>query len=92
MEVACPQQHRVTTSVLVSILQYAKKREWFSSFYYALPLINGIKMKDGYINGVRSYAGFIKSKTGREYTFAFIVNNFDGSAARPGKKCGSFWM
>ncbi len=43
--------------------------------------MNGIKMKDGYINGVRSYTGYIKNKAGNEYTFSFIVNNFDGSPA-----------
>jgi D-alanyl-D-alanine carboxypeptidase/D-alanyl-D-alanine-endopeptidase (penicillin-binding protein 4) len=37
-------------------------------------------MKDGYINGVRSYTGYIKSKNGNDYTFSFIVNNFDGNA------------
>ena len=61
-------------------MQYAKNQNWFSSFYYDLPEINGIKMKDGYITGVRSYTGYIKSTTGNEYTFSFIVNNFDGSA------------
>ena len=73
--------NRVTTHSLVSILQYAKDKRWFSSFYYDLPEINGIKMKDGYINGVRSYTGFIKSHHGSEFTFSFIVNNFDGSPA-----------
>jgi D-alanyl-D-alanine carboxypeptidase/D-alanyl-D-alanine-endopeptidase (penicillin-binding protein 4) len=37
-------------------------------------------MKDGYISGVRSYTGYLKSKKGTDYTFAFIVNNFDGNA------------
>ncbi|HMJ46385.1 MAG TPA: D-alanyl-D-alanine carboxypeptidase/D-alanyl-D-alanine-endopeptidase, partial [Ferruginibacter sp.] len=78
--------NRVTTAALVSILQYAKSRPWFNSFYNSLPEINGIKMKDGYINGVRSYAGFIKSKSGIEYTFSFMVNNFDGSAAKAREK------
>jgi D-alanyl-D-alanine carboxypeptidase/D-alanyl-D-alanine-endopeptidase (penicillin-binding protein 4) len=72
--------NRVTTNVLVTVMQYAKKQNWYSSFYNALPEINGIKMKDGYINSVRSYTGYIKSKTGTEYTFSFIVNNFSGSA------------
>jgi D-alanyl-D-alanine carboxypeptidase/D-alanyl-D-alanine-endopeptidase (penicillin-binding protein 4) len=71
--------NRVTTATLVAIMQYAKDQNWFSSFYYDLPEINGIKMKDGYINGVRSYTGYIKNKEGMEYTFSFIVNNFDGS-------------
>jgi D-alanyl-D-alanine carboxypeptidase/D-alanyl-D-alanine-endopeptidase (penicillin-binding protein 4) len=73
--------NRVTTKALAGILHFARSKNWFSSFYYALPEINGIKMKDGYINGVRSYTGYVKSKLGDEYTFSFIVNNFDGSAA-----------
>ncbi|MDB5221690.1 MAG: D-alanyl-D-alanine carboxypeptidase [Chitinophagaceae bacterium] len=73
--------NRITTNALVSVMQYAKDQSWFPSFYYDLPEINGIKMKDGYINGVRSYTGYIKCKEGIEYTFSFIVNNFDGSAA-----------
>ncbi len=71
--------NRVTTSALVAIMQYARDKSWFSSFYYDLPEINGIKMKDGYINGVRSYTGYIKDHNGNEYTFSFIINNFDGS-------------
>ncbi|HEY8689434.1 MAG TPA: D-alanyl-D-alanine carboxypeptidase/D-alanyl-D-alanine-endopeptidase [Chitinophagaceae bacterium] len=73
--------NRVTTNALVTVMQYAKDQNWFSSFYYDLPEINGIKMKDGYINGVRSYTGYIKNKEGVEYTFSFIINNFDGSAS-----------
>lgn len=73
--------NRVTTNALVTVMQFAKKQNWFSSFYNALPDMNGIKMKDGYISGVRSYTGYVKSKSGNDYTFAFIVNNFDGSAA-----------
>lgn len=73
--------NRVTTKALVNVMQYARDRSWYSSFYYDLPEIDGIKMKDGYINGVRSYTGYIKSKEGTGYTFSFIVNNFDGSAS-----------
>jgi serine-type D-Ala-D-Ala carboxypeptidase/endopeptidase (penicillin-binding protein 4) len=72
--------NRVTTHSLVTVMQYAKKQPWFAAFYNALPEINGIKMKDGYIGGVRSYTGYLKSRSGKEYTFAFIVNNFDGNA------------
>ena len=73
--------NRITTNALVTVMQFAKKQNWFSSFYNALPDMNGIKMKDGYISGVRSYTGYVKSKSGNDYTFAFIVNNFYGSAA-----------
>jgi D-alanyl-D-alanine carboxypeptidase/D-alanyl-D-alanine-endopeptidase (penicillin-binding protein 4) len=78
--------NRVTTTTLVNVLEYAKKQPWFSSFYNALPEINGIKMKSGSIGGVVSYTGFIKSKTGVEYTFAFIVNNFEGGGNEVRKK------
>lgn len=80
--------NRVTAHALVSIMQYAAKQPWFSSFYNSLPLQNNIKMKSGYIGGVRSYTGYIKSKTGEEYTFAFIINNFDGS---PGSVREKMW-
>ncbi|MEO6541040.1 MAG: D-alanyl-D-alanine carboxypeptidase/D-alanyl-D-alanine-endopeptidase, partial [Ferruginibacter sp.] len=80
--------NRVTTHALVTVMQYAKQQNWFSSFYNALPEQNGIKMKSGYIGGVRSYTGYIKSKAGAEYTFAFIINNFDGS---PGTVREKMW-
>ena len=63
--------NRVTTKALVTVMQYAKDQNWFSSFYYDLPEINGIKMKDGYINGVRSYTGYIKNKEWRIYIFFY---------------------
>lgn len=80
--------NRVTANALVQVLQFARSRSWFRSFYNALPEMNGIKMKDGYIGGVRSYTGYVKSKSGMEYTFAFIVNNFDGS---PGTVREKIW-
>lgn len=72
--------NRVTAQALVTVMQYAKSQPWYQSFYFALPEMNGIKMKDGYIGGVRSYTGYAKSSSGKEYIFSFIVNNFDGSA------------
>lgn len=78
--------NRVSSKALVTILQYAQQQPWFVSFYNALPEMNGIKMKDGYIGGVRSYAGYVQSKTGVKYTFCFMVNNFDGSPAAAREK------
>jgi serine-type D-Ala-D-Ala carboxypeptidase/endopeptidase (penicillin-binding protein 4) len=80
--------NRVTTNALVTVMQYAKKQNWYPSFYNALPEQNGIKMKSGYIGGVRSYTGYIKSKSGVEYTFSFIINNYDGN---PGAVREKMW-
>lgn len=71
--------NRVTPAALVKVLVYAVGRPWYKHFYEALPAMNGIKMKSGYIGGVRSYTGYVKSKSGETYSFAFIINNFDGS-------------
>ena len=73
-------QNRITADALVKAMQYARERPWFSSFYNALPEINGLKMKSGSIGGARSFTGYSKSKNGNEYTFAIIVNNYDGNA------------
>ncbi|MEO8117086.1 MAG: D-alanyl-D-alanine carboxypeptidase/D-alanyl-D-alanine-endopeptidase, partial [Bacteroidota bacterium] len=70
-------QNRVTPASMVYALQYAKSQNWFSSFYKALPEYNNIKMKSGTIADVKAFAGYITSKDGNNYTFAFIVNNYD---------------
>jgi serine-type D-Ala-D-Ala carboxypeptidase/endopeptidase (penicillin-binding protein 4) len=68
-------QNRVTPSALVKVMQYARGRVWFNSFYNALPEINGIKMKSGTIGGAKSFTGYVSG-----YTFAIVVNNYNGSA------------
>lgn len=78
--------NRITTSALVQVLQYAKKQDWFASYFEGFPVINGIKMKSGTISGALSYTGFIKSKSGDEYTFAFMINNYDGGASTTRRK------
>ena len=71
--------NRVTTKALVTVMEYARKQDWFQSFYNALPTYSGIKMKSGSITGVISYTGYIKGKNGDGYTFSFVINNYDGS-------------
>ena len=71
--------NRVTPFGLVQVLEYAKGRPWFRAFHDALPIIDGIAMKSGSIGGARAYAGYVGGKDGQRYTFAFIINNYDGS-------------
>jgi D-alanyl-D-alanine carboxypeptidase/D-alanyl-D-alanine-endopeptidase (penicillin-binding protein 4) len=73
-------QNRVTTNALVTVLQFAKDKSWYSSFYNALPMYNGMHMKSGTIGGAKAYAGYHTSKTGVKYTFAIIINNYDSEA------------
>ena len=73
--------NRVTTHAQVFILQYARNKDWFKGFYDAFPEFNGMKMKSGTISGAKSFCGYHASKTGQEYIFSFIVNNYNGSAS-----------
>jgi D-alanyl-D-alanine carboxypeptidase/D-alanyl-D-alanine-endopeptidase (penicillin-binding protein 4) len=79
-------QNRVTTDALVKVLQFAKDRPWFNSFYYSLPLYNGMKMKSGSIGGSRAFAGYYTAKDGTKYTFAIIINNYNGGSGETVKK------
>lgn len=74
-------QNRITAEVLVRVLTFAKKQPWFDDYFRGFPTINGIKMKSGTIGGVLSYTGLIPATDGN-YIFAFIVNNYNGSASR----------
>ncbi len=40
------------------------------------PLEKDLRLKSGSINGVRSYAGYLRTRKGRTLAFAFIVNNY----------------
>ncbi len=73
--------NRVTAEALVKVMRYARSRPWFNSFYNALPEINSIKMKSGSIGGVRSFTGYVGN-----YTFAIVVNNYNGSSVEIIKK------
>ncbi len=73
--------NRVTTKAQVTTLYYARKQSWFPGFYLALPEFNGMKMKSGTIRGAKGFVGYHTSSGGREYIFAFLVNNYDGSSS-----------
>lgn len=81
--------NRITPAALVQVLQFAKLRNWYVDFYEALPEMNGMKLKSGYMRGVRSYTGVVTAKSGRQYFVAFIVNNFSGSATSVRQKMWS---
>jgi D-alanyl-D-alanine carboxypeptidase/D-alanyl-D-alanine-endopeptidase (penicillin-binding protein 4) len=74
--------NRVTTHAMVTVLQYARMQPWFGGFYHALPEYNGMKLKSGTISGVKGFCGFHKSRDGKEYIVAFLVNNYYGASAQ----------
>ena len=70
---------RVTTLTMATVLQSAKAATWFPDFYESLPVANDMKMKNGLILNVLTYAGYQTYK-GRELCFSIMVNNFNGSS------------
>ncbi len=72
-------QNRVTTYAMVNAMLYARKQKWFNSFYNALPIADGMHLKSGLINGVRSFTGYYTASNGKKYVLAIIVNNYDVS-------------
>lgn len=79
-------ENRVSPQMLTSVMLFARRQSWWPSFYEALPVINGIHMKDGYITGYRCFTGIHKSKDGKEYIFALMANNYDASPAEAKQK------
>ncbi|CAF1136563.1 unnamed protein product [Rotaria sordida] len=66
-------EDRVTTWALARVLFNVQRAPWFSLFQRALPIIDGIRMKSGYIKNAYSYAGYVN-----KYVFSIITNNFNG--------------
>jgi D-alanyl-D-alanine carboxypeptidase/D-alanyl-D-alanine-endopeptidase (penicillin-binding protein 4) len=71
--------NRVTPGVMTQLLFYAKSRNWFSYFYDAIPLYNGMKLKSGTIGRVKCFAGYHTAKSGEQYIVTFMVNNYNSS-------------
>ncbi|NPA67951.1 MAG: D-alanyl-D-alanine carboxypeptidase/D-alanyl-D-alanine-endopeptidase [Chlorobi bacterium] len=48
--------------------------------------VNNMRAKSGSLKNVRAYAGYVKTKSGRELAFSVIMNNFTCSSAEARKK------
>ncbi|MCX6250100.1 MAG: D-alanyl-D-alanine carboxypeptidase/D-alanyl-D-alanine-endopeptidase [Bacteroidetes bacterium] len=85
-------ENSLTPKQLIDVLYYMKFSPHFPVFYSSLPLsgISGtlhrymrgtpaegmIRAKTGTVNGVKSFAGYVNTLSGKKLIFAIIVNNF----------------
>jgi D-alanyl-D-alanine carboxypeptidase/D-alanyl-D-alanine-endopeptidase (penicillin-binding protein 4) len=92
----------ITAAQLAGMLRAAKGESYFNPFYASLPVAgrsgslgslcvgtcaeNNLHAKSGYINRVRSYAGYVKNKKGDDVVFALIANNYDCTPVEMKKK------
>lgn len=73
-------QNYASSKAEVQALLWAKKQPWFTAYYDGFPVQgNGMKMKSGSIKNCRAFAGYHTSSSGKEYTFAIIMNNYQGT-------------
>ncbi len=49
---------------------------YFTKFGKGTPLKNNARIKGGFISGVRSQSGYLKTRSGRMVAFSLITNNF----------------
>ncbi len=73
-------QNYVSAKAQVQALVYSKKQNWFDAFYEGFPTQDGIKMKSGTIKDSKSFAGYQTSKSGKQYVFSIILNNYQGGS------------
>lgn len=82
-------QNRISAMALAKTVQlFAKEPAFFQSLpvgntngtakylFDGEPNAQLIRVKSGYIEGVRSYTGIATSISGRQYAFCFLLNNF----------------
>lgn len=78
------------------LLKMSKDSITYKAFYNSLPIAgkngsmtnvgkgtfieNNMRAKTGYINRVRSYCGYVKTKSGKELAFSILMNNYTCSA------------
>jgi D-alanyl-D-alanine carboxypeptidase/D-alanyl-D-alanine-endopeptidase (penicillin-binding protein 4) len=82
----------ITASALTDLLIKMKGEKYFEEFYGSLPvsgkngtmssfgkgtiLENNLTAKSGSMTRVRSYAGYVKSKNGKDLVFTILFNNY----------------
>lgn len=89
----------ISPEQLTQLLSKMKKSEVFNTslpksgqsgtlqyFLHNTWLNGNLSAKSGSMQGVRSYAGYMKSKTGKNLAFAIIINNYDCSSSEIKKK------
>jgi D-alanyl-D-alanine carboxypeptidase/D-alanyl-D-alanine-endopeptidase (penicillin-binding protein 4) len=76
--------------VLLKSLPAAGKEGSMSQIGNETFIENNMQAKTGYINRVRAYCGFLKSKSGKNLAFSLIINNYNCSAKSAKNKLEKF--
>ena len=78
----------VTADAMTALLRSDRQQSWWPQFWEGLTVSNGrvrpngvARGKSGFIEGVRTLSGVIRTRTDREMAFSILINHYDGSVA-----------
>lgn len=98
----------VTARQMAGILYHAAKGEHFESFRKSLPVAGQsgtlrsigrgtsaegrVRAKSGTIDRVKCYAGYVTARSGKVYSFAIFVNNYEGYSSQAKSAIVDVWV
>ncbi len=78
----------VTADAMTALLRSDRQQSWWPQFWEGLTVSNGrvrpngvARGKSGFIEGVRTLSGVIRTASDREMAFSILINHYDGSVA-----------
>lgn len=78
----------VTADAMTALLRSDRQQSWWPQFWEGLTVSNGrvrpngvARGKSGFIEGVRTLSGVIRTRGDRELAFSILINHYDGSVA-----------
>ena len=99
--------NRLSASQFVQLLGKQVAAPYFAAFYRSIPVVGvsgtvsylckgqagqgKIHAKSGSLNSVKSFAGYVDSKSGHQIAFAIIANDFPGGGYQLAKKMEPFF-
>lgn len=79
-----------TYRIINSSLPLAGKQGSMSNLGKGSFIENNLRAKTGYMTHVRCYAGYLRSKSGKDLAFSIFLNNYNGSAREAKLKIEKF--
>ena len=78
--------------IFLSSLPIAGKSGSMSNIGKGKWIENNLRAKTGYMERVRAYTGYVKTKSGKDLCFAILVNNYTCSPAAMKEKIERFFL
>jgi D-alanyl-D-alanine carboxypeptidase/D-alanyl-D-alanine-endopeptidase (penicillin-binding protein 4) len=81
-----------TYKIINPSLPVAGRQSSMAGIGKGTPLENNLRAKTGYMQKVRAYSGYLKTRKGRELAFTLIMNNYSCSAKEAKQRAEKFLL